>query len=91
MEPVATNMMTIQQVAGTLQVSVETVQKLVQQGKLRATNVGTGSRNYYRLAPSDVESFKLNSQVFREKPGPRPMRWSHRATPMTSVAGRLCG
>jgi len=50
--------LTVHEAAGQLRVSLQQVRDLIEEGKLRAINVGTGTRKFWRIPVDSFEAFK---------------------------------
>lgn len=51
------NLMTVDEVARELRVSLRKVYRFIQSGELIATNIGTEERKIFRIARDDFEAF----------------------------------
>jgi excisionase family DNA binding protein len=49
-------LLTESQAAGTAQVDKRTIRRLIQDGRLRAIDFGSGKRHHYRIDPADLRA-----------------------------------
>ena len=83
-------MLTTQDVADTLGVSVDTVLRLITGGRLPAENVGAGSRNRFRVSSAALESFRDGRQVVQLRRGPKPRQLPRGALRQWATSGSSC-
>ncbi len=58
-------LLTVEEVARRLKVNPKRVYKLIQDGELEATNIGSEGRNIYRISLADFHSYLQSRKVKR--------------------------
>jgi excisionase family DNA binding protein len=62
----ATEILTVEQVANEMQVSEKTVYTWIKAGRLKATNIGTKRKANYRIRRADLDEFLSQGAVTEE-------------------------
>jgi excisionase family DNA binding protein len=59
-------LLTVEEVARRLKVNPKRVYKLIQDGELEATNIGSAGRSIYRISLADFNSYLRSRKVKRD-------------------------
>lgn len=72
-------LLTEREAAAVVQIDRRTLRRLIQSGRLRAVDIGSGKRRYYRIDPSDLRRIAPNvspPESTISRPRPHRMRYS---------------
>jgi len=60
-------LLTVEEVARRLKVNPKRVYKLIQDGEIEATNIGSEGRNIYRISSADFDKYLRSRRVKRDE------------------------